>query len=182
MDVKKARIRRQSAGVGLASQGLNAGDLRLAYLVGVLEGDGYFVVTKKGEYINYEVGIEVSIRDVQLIYGIKRMLGVGVVRFRDRGSRKMVILRIRKKEHIKSIIMPILEKYPMYSKKQYDYLRLKEVLESDVKYYAELSDYKRGDKPINDVKSIINSSYFPAWLVGFIEAEGCFSIYKEKDK
>ena len=38
-------------------------------------------------------------------------------------------------------------------------------------------------KPINSIESIINTSYFPAWLVGFIEAEGCFSVYKlNKDK
>lgn len=28
------------------------------------------------------------------------------------------------------------------------------------------------------VESIINAHYFSAWLVGFIEAEGCFSVYK----
>jgi hypothetical protein len=29
----------------------------------------------------------------------------------------------------------------------------------------------------------LDKSYFPAWLVGFIEAEGCFSVYNiNKDK
>jgi ubiquinol-cytochrome c reductase cytochrome b subunit len=30
------------------------------------------------------------------------------------------------------------------------------------------------------VDNILNTSYFSAWLIGFIEAEGCFSIYKSK--
>src|SRR6185369_597316 len=44
-------------------------------------------------------------------------------------------------------------------------------------------EYTRDSKPINTIESITSASYFPAWLVGFIEAEGCFSIYKlTKDK
>jgi hypothetical protein len=34
--------------------------------------------------------------------------------------------------------------------------------------------------PLNSIESILNKSYFTAWLVGFIEAEGCFSVYKLK--
>lgn len=181
MDVKKAIIRRQSAGVK-ASQRLYAGDLKLAYLVGLYEGDGYFAITKNGKYVKYEIGIELSIRDVQLIYKIKSILGIGEVSFRERGDIRMVSLRIRKKEHIKSIMMPILDKYQMFSKKHYDYLRIRDAIISGVKYHDELSDYKRSDKPINNVESIKNSYYFSAWLVGFLEAEGCFSIYKEKGK
>jgi hypothetical protein len=46
-----------------------------------------------------------------------------------------------------------------------------------------LPKYFRSKDPINSIESITNASYFPAWLVGFIEAEGCFSVYKlNKDK
>ena len=81
--------RRKSAGVrslhtSEASQRLNAGDLNYAYLVGLFEGDGYFSITKKDKYLTYELGIELSIRDVQLIYKIKDLLGVGIVSFRKR--------------------------------------------------------------------------------------------------
>ena len=57
-----------------ASQRLDAGDLSYAYLVGLFEGDGYFTVTKKGIYITYELGIEMSIKDVQLLYKIKKFI------------------------------------------------------------------------------------------------------------
>ena len=137
MNVKKAIIRRESAGgkdiKTLALQRLYAGDLRLAYLVGLFEGDGYFSITKNGKNIKYEIGLELSIRDVQLIYKIKYILGVGVVSFRERGKIRMVSLRIRKKEHIKSRVMPIFDKYQMFSKKHYDYLRMRDALVSDVK-------------------------------------------------
>jgi hypothetical protein len=186
--VKIAMTWRQSAGVrslhtSEASQRLHAGDLTYAYLVGLFEGDGYFVITKKGKYLTYELGIELSIRDVQLIYKIKKILGIGIVSFRKRDEIELVALRIRDKEHLIKFIIPIFDKYPMFSNKQYDYLRFKSALLSGIIYWEDLPKYIRSNEPLNSIESIINASYFPAWLVGFIEAEGCFSIYKlNKDK
>lgn len=186
--VKIAKTRRKSAGVrslhtSVASQRLHAGDLSYAYLVGLFEGDGFFSITKKGKYLTYELGIELSIKDVQLIYKIKDFLGVGVISFRKRKEIEMVSLRIRNKDHLKSFILPLFDKYPMFSNKQYDYLRFKHALLSGIVYSKDLPEYTRSDKPINSIESIINTSYFSAWLVGFIEAEGCFSVYKlQKEK
>ena len=180
--------RRQSAGVrslhtSEAYQRLHAGDLTYAYLVGLFEGDGFFSITKKGKYLTYELGIELSIRDVQLIYKIKSLLGVGVVSFRKREEIEMVSLRIRNKDHLKNFIFPVFDKYPMFSNKQYDYLRFRNALLSGIIYSECLPEYTRSSKPLNSIESILSTYYFPAWLVGFIEAEGCFSVYKlNKDK
>lgn len=184
--VKIARTWRESAGVrsistSEASQRLDAGDLTYAYLVGLFEGDGFFSITKNGKYLTYVLGIELSIRDVQLIYKIKSLLGVGAVSFRKRNNIEMVTLRIRDKDHLKKIIIPIFDKYPMFSNKQYDYFRFKNALLSNITYSSELPEYSRSNESLNTVESIINTFYFPAWLVGFIEAEGCFSVYKQKD-
>lgn len=191
--VKIAMTWRQSAGVrsihtSQASQRLHAEDLRYAYLVGLFEGDGYFSISKKGKYLAYELGIELSIKDVQLIYKVKSLLGVGVVSFRKRKQivphkseivlLDMVALKIRDKNHLKKFILPIFDKYPMFSNKQYDYLRFKNGLLSDIIYSKDLPEYIRSNVALNTIESIINTSYFSAWLVGFIEAEGCFSIYK----
>jgi len=183
--VKIVVTRGQPAGVRSistfeASQRLNAGDLKYAYIVGLFEGDGYFSITKKGIYLLYEVGIELSIKDVQLIYKIKSLLGVGEVSFRKRGEIEMVLLRIRNKKHLKEFIFPIFDKYPMFSNKQYDYLRFRDCLNSNIIKYSELPPYTRSTKPLNDIQSIINAPYFSSWLIGFIEAEGCFSTYKLK--
>lgn len=188
ISVKIALTRRKSAGVrslhtSEASQRLHAEDLKYAYLVGLFEGDGFFTITKKGKYLAYELGIELSIKDVQLIYKIKNLLGIGVVSFRTRNEIETVSLRIRKKDHLKEFIIPIFDKYPMLSNKQLDYLRFKNALLSGIVYSKDLAEYTRDSKPINTVESITSVSYFSAWLVGFIEAEGCFSIYKlQKDK
>lgn len=201
--VKIAITRRQLAGVrslhtSEASQRLHAGDLRYAYLVGLFEGDGFFSITKKGKYLTYELGIELFIRDVQLIHKIKSLLGVGVLSFRKRKELNMVSLRIRDKNHLKKFIIPIFDKYPMLSNKQYDYLRFRDALLSNIIYFKDLPEYTRSNKPLNSIESandaVVDSSrasgraesivkipYFSAWLVGFIEAEGCFSVYKNKD-
>jgi len=159
--------RGQSAGVrsihtSEASQRLHAGDLSYAYLVGLFEGDGFFTVTKKGKYLTYELGIELSIKDVQLIYKMKSLLGIGIVSFRKRKEIEMVSLRIRNKDHLKKFIIPIFDKYPMFSNKQYDYLRFKDVLLSGIIYSENLPEYTRDSKPINTIESITSASYFPA--------------------
>lgn len=183
INVKIAMTWGQSAGVrsistSEASQRLHAGDLTYSYLVGLFEGDGFFTITKKGKYLTYELGIELSKIDVQLIYKIKSLLGVGVVSFRKINEIETVSLRIRDKNHLKNTIIPIFDKYSMFSNKQYDYLRFKNALISGIIYSKDLPEYFRPTESINTIESIINTSYFPAWLVGFIEAEGCFSVYK----
>jgi hypothetical protein len=167
IDVKIAMTGGKPAGVRSlhtleASQRLHAGDLIYAYLVGLFESDGYFTITKKGKYLTYELGIELSIRDVQLIYKIKNILGVGVVSFRERNGIEKVSLRIRDKNHLKSFILPLFDKYPMFSNKQYDYLRIKDALLSGIIYSEDLPKYIRSNEPINSIESIINASYFPA--------------------
>ena len=79
INVKTAKTWRKSVGVrslhtSLASQRLHAGDIYYAYLVGLFEGDGFFSITKKGKYLTYELGIELSIKAVQLIYKNKYLL------------------------------------------------------------------------------------------------------------
>ena len=106
------------------------------------------------------------------------MLGVGEVSFRTRGEVEMVLFRIRNKNHLKEFILPIFDKYPMFSNKQYDYLRFRDCLTSNINKYADLPPYTRGTEPLNDIQSILNAPYFSSWLIGFIEAEGCFSVYK----
>lgn len=183
INVKKPKSGGKSAEVkklfsSKASQRLNAKNLNYAYLVGLFEGDGYFSVSKKGKYFQCELGIELSIKDVQLIYKIKKLLGVGVVGFRVRDGISMVYLRVRKKDHLINIVLPIFDEYPLFSNKQFDYLRFRCVVLSSIVLYKDLPEYSRPMESFNTIESIINTSYFSAWLIGFIEAEGCFSIYR----
>jgi LAGLIDADG endonuclease len=206
--VKKSIILRQPAEVQKLEystilntfQRLESGNFIYPYLVGLIEGDGWFSIGKKGKYVLFELGIELSIRDVQLIYKIKNLLGVGTVLFINKernnelndkdkipesnlnyklkNKRENVIFRIRNKSHLKEIIIPIFDKYPFLTDKQYDYIRFKNALLSNMIYSKDLLPYTRSKIPINSVESILNTSYFIPWLIGFIEAESSFNIYK----
>src|SRR6266516_1996322 len=129
----------------------------------------------------YEFGIELSIKNIQLIYKIKSLLGVGTVHFRNKSKlslppheikmknennknlgsnlnisdNNMVIYRIRNKSHLKEIIIPIFDKYPLLTNKQYDYIRFKKYLLSDIIYSKDLLPYMRPNLPLNNIKSII---------------------------
>jgi hypothetical protein len=167
IDVKKPKSRGQSAGVRelstlKASQRLNAENLKYAYLVGLFEGDGFFTVSKKGKYFQCELGIELSIKDVQLIYKIKYLLGVGIVGFRVKNGNSMVYLRVRNKNHLINNILPIFDRYPLFSNKQYDYLRLKNVILSDAIFYDSIPVYIRPRLPFNSIESIVSTPYFSA--------------------
>jgi hypothetical protein len=111
----------------------------------------------------YELGIELSIRDVQLIYKIKNLLGVGVVFFRKSDNRaETIFLRVRNKNHLLSVIFPIFDKYSFISNKQYDYIRFKNALQSGIVYSEQLPSYIRPEKPLNSLETILNLDYFPA--------------------
>lgn len=182
--VKKPITRSQSAEIRnnsyfKVSQRLNAENLNYAYLVGLIEGDGWFSISKKSKYLLYELGLELHIKDVQLIYKIKKMLGLGVVKFRKtEGRSETVIFSVRNKKHLIDIILPIFDKYPMLSLKQYDYLIFKFYLLSGIIYSKDLITYSRPNNYIKNIDDLLSVSYFSAWLIGFIEAESCFSIYK----
>jgi ubiquinol-cytochrome c reductase cytochrome b subunit len=167
MDVKRPKSRGQSAGVRKLSsfeapQRLNAENLNYAYLVGLFEGHGFFTVSKKGIYFQCELGIELSIKDVKLIYKIKDILGIGIIGFRLRNGNSMVYLRVRKKDHLINKILPIFDRYPLFSNKQHDYLRLRSVILSNVIFYDDLPIYTRPGLPFNSIESIINTPYFSA--------------------
>ena len=138
--------------------------------MGLIEGDGWFSITKGGKYLKYEFGIELGIRDVQLIYKIKDLLGVGEINFRDTEVRsKTVILRVRKKSHLINVILPIFDKYPFISNKQYDYLRFKDNLLKGITLYENLDiNYVRPLEPLNNVDYIISLPYFSSWLIGIL--------------
>lgn len=129
------------------------------------------------------MGIELHVRDTDFILKLKKILRSGAIKIiqsKDPYRGNNIALRIRDKEYLKQVIIPLFDKYLPLTIKRYDYLRFKEAL-SDIIYYKDLPEYSR---PViqnffkEDIKCIMNAPYLPAWLIGFIEAEGSFNIYK----
>ena len=182
-NVKMLHMLTQSAGLSTStagedsSQRLNAADLM--WLVGFVEGDGSFGVNKNGKYFKCEFTIDNSIRDVQLLYKIKKMLGgYGSITTRKRDNVELARLKISSKPILIQVICPIFDKYPMLTSKHFDYLHFRNCLYMNTSLYKDLPDYTRPNSlPFPDVRTILALPYFDNWLVGFIEAEGCFSTY-----
>src|ERR1700735_3087812 len=96
-----------------------------------------------------------NIRDIQLLYKIKNALGVGKIKH-------IVRYNVRNKQHLREIIIPIIDKYPMLTNKQYDFLRFKEALLNDIIIFNDLPKYTRPKEPLNSIENILNKHYFPA--------------------
>jgi ubiquinol-cytochrome c reductase cytochrome b subunit len=97
------------------------------------------------------------------MYKIKEILGIGVITFiKSKNRSETVFLRVRNKSHLINYILPIFDKYSLLSNKQYDYIRFKNALLSNIKYSKLLPEYIRPTKPLNSIESIIKAPYFSA--------------------
>jgi ubiquinol-cytochrome c reductase cytochrome b subunit len=197
-NVKTFKTQAQSAGLLKGPQRLNAEDLM--WLVGFVEGDGCFCVTKNGVYVKYEFSIEVSIQDIQLLYKIKTLLGAGSITTRLRGNKQDLIgfcqlnpagflhrenliemahFKISGKSDLVNIVLPIFDRYCMLTAKQYDYLYFKKCLLTPLVFHKDLPFYVRPTEPIfESVEALLKVPHFDNWLVGFIEAEASFSCFQ----
>lgn len=129
------------------------------WLIGFTEGDGSFIINNYNNYLEFK--ITQSSADIQVLYYIKKNLGFGKVSIQDK-NRKTHCYRVRDKEGLLKIINIFngnlhLNKYNNKFKLFVD--RFNET-------------YKTNIKVINK-KNKINLDN--AWLVGFTDAEGCFT-------
>jgi hypothetical protein len=74
----------------------------------------------------------------------------------------MVYLRVRKKDHLINFVLPIFDKYPLFSNKQYDYLRFRNAILSNVVFYDDIPEYTRPNEPLKSIEFILNAPYFSA--------------------
>jgi ubiquinol-cytochrome c reductase cytochrome b subunit len=130
--------------------------------VGLIEGDGWFSVSKKGIYVLYEVGISLNIRDIQLLHKIKKWLKAGTISIKG----NMATFRIRKKDDLINIILPIFDEFPMLTQKKEDYIRFRALLIQNVILFENVPVYQKPlisyDKEQMDIYalSLINVLYY----------------------
>lgn len=151
------------------------------FWVGLMDGDGSIQVNHwRKQSLQYRLVIKLSNTksNYNMLIKVAKVVG-GTVRIT--GKAADVIWVVNKKEEIIEIIK-IFDTYPpLTSKKICQLAFLKTCLiDTSVKTYLSNRDLK-----YNQQLAIINSNinynipnYFKAWLSGFIEAEGCFSIRK----
>ena len=162
------------------------------WLIGFTDGDGSFVIYKTKNTYSLAFKISQHKYNKRILYYMKKNIGVGNVS--EEKKTNMAQYSVYSREKLKKYIIPIFDKYPLLSRKYFNYKKFKEafnILENidlSFKEKNELIEKIRVLKPdinyinpilskfINkdNIEEIINKE----WLIGFIEAEGSFFICK----
>lgn len=151
------------------------------FWVGLMDGDGSIQVNHwRRQSLQYRLVIKLSNfkSNYNMLVEIAKVVG-GTVKIT--GKQADVLWVVNKKAEILEIIQ-IFDTYPpLTSKKICQLAFLKTCLtETSVEKYLSTRDTKFQEQfaIINANTNIKVPTYFKAWLSGFIEAEGCFSIRK----
>ena len=102
------------------------------WVVGFVDGEGCFFIginphpeMSAGYQVLPEFTVVQHKRDIQLLYGLKRFFGCGVVRT-NHGDR--MAYRVRSLEHLRDKIVPFFEQHSLKSKKNVDFMKFRKVL------------------------------------------------------
>ncbi|KIM34596.1 hypothetical protein M413DRAFT_80246 [Hebeloma cylindrosporum] len=149
----------------------------IAFLVGLVDGDGYIQITKttKG-FIAIKLTIEISLEDISTLEYIYSVLKIGkITKYPDRQNPtcKYVI----NKTDLQEIFFPLLAQFDL----------VMYIFKNDIKIYNKIFQiinvreiptiFNLPNKAID----IINLAFFKHWLVGFTNAEGSFCIKNNND-
>jgi hypothetical protein len=106
--------------------------LESQWVVGFTDGEGCFhvgIAAHKEMSLGYQVLPEFTVvqhkRDEQVLYALKSFFGCGVVR-NNHGDR--LAFRVRKLEHLRTIIVPFFSKHTLKTKKHTDFKKFCRVL------------------------------------------------------
>lgn len=156
----------------------------LAFLVGIIDGDGYIQMRKKlNGYIEYNLVITFNNRDLATFEYILSKLHFGVIAKINTTTSKLVLYNFE----LKYVLVPLLLKHGLYflTKNRIDqYNRLLYTIEHNIKKWDKLPESVPNYSPFNfnNSKDILNSVwYFKTWLVGFVVAEGSFFEQANKE-
>ena len=169
------------------------------WLVGFTDGDGSFSIIRVAERKwTLFFKISQSTYNLRILYFIKRQLGIGSVHIEADSSKGD--FRIRDRNIIGSVIIPIFDKYPLLTNKYYNYQNFKKAYEilinpnlSTIEKDSLLLELKTQKVPINYISPAweiinykVNNAYDAKlviskyWLIGFTEAKGSFYLVNKE--
>lgn len=103
-------------------------------------------------------------RDEEILLDIKNNLNCGYIK---KTQKNMMDYIISDKKNLYHIIIPKFEKYPLLTRKYYQYEEWKNLLK------------KRILNEENSIEEIIIKPYFKNWLIGFIQGDGSYNRRKD---
>lgn len=158
------------------------------FFVGLMDGDGSIQVNhwrKRSLQFRIVIALKYSPQNFEMLQLLKNKLGVGNVVV-PKGEKRVLWVENNRKKIIK--ILNLFDQYPpLTSRLTCQLLFFRRYLFSpDLEHYLN----NRCDKYENvkqvqlnlNAKSTSNLFYFPQWLSGFIEAEGCFTCRQNCNK
>ncbi len=173
------------------------------WVTGFSDGESSFslIISKNSEKrtgwgVQPIFSIELHVRDLLLLVRIKAFFGVGIIYIRKSGNN--AIYCVQSFKDLTNVIIPYFDKYSLLTQKQADFLLLKsaivllnakeqstieglyKIINIRVSMNKGLSDVlnKTFTKVIPVKRPLIKSEIIPDpnWLVGFMDAEGCFYV------
>ena len=166
----------------------------IQWVVGMTDGDGSFSILRQGDKWNLTFKISQSTYNLRVLYYIKQKLGVGSVSVES--NRTMACFRIRNRNTLGNVIIPIFDKYYLLTSKYFDYDKFKQaytILENPgltKNHKNELLESLKSNTPSKDyISPAWNKVILPfananeahkviskPWLIGYVEAEGSFYL------
>lgn len=159
----------------------------LAFLVGLIDGDGYILVTRttKG-FITIKLVISIHLEDISTLEYIQSVLKIGKLTiYRDLKSPtcKLIINRT----DLQEVLFPLLIHHGIFfltetRRAQFDLAMF--ILKTDKKVYDQLpaiEDISATFELPKTASDYVNLTFFKNWIVGFTMSEGSFFVKKNND-
>lgn len=159
----------------------------LAFLVGLIDGDGYIQINKtpKG-FITMKLVISLHIEDISTLEYIHSVLKIGKINvYKDLKSPtcKLVI----NKTDLQEILFPLLIYHKIYflTNTRVDQFNLAiYILKNNIQQYKDIPDFKSIPSVFELPKTPLDYTllhFFKNWIVGFTCSEGSFFIKQNND-
>lgn len=159
----------------------------LAFIAGLIDGDGYIQVTKttKG-FIAIKLVISIHLEDISTLEYIQSVLKLGkltVYRDLKSPSAKLIINRT----DLQEVIFPLLLHHGIFfltetRRAQFDLAML--IFKNEIKHYDQIPavvDIPSTFELPRTAADYVNLEFFKNWIVGFTMAEGSFFVKKNND-
>jgi LAGLIDADG endonuclease len=144
------------------------------WIVGFVDGDGNFGFFENQNEKRFYFVVSQDKRSINVLYELKAFFKCGSV---NKAGENMREYKVNSVEHLKKIIIPFFQKYNLKTSKKQDFEKLIFALNAQGQGVNELNLNVK--KHLIKNKSIVLNS---DWLLGFIDAEGCFVCSLIKDK
>jgi hypothetical protein len=180
------------------SLNLSSDEFFKQWLVGMTDADGLFVIYSSVSSLKSNLTFKISQNkyNLRVLYYIKKNLNCGSVTVEKNTNN--AFFTIRDCKTLKNVILPIFDKYPLLTKKAFNYEKFKQavlILDNSkltkkeqivqlerlknqnicsVNYLSAAAKGKRFKEDLNS--SLVTSIMNKAWLIGFVEAAASFYL------